>query len=44
MGREGDGTVTEFVFGTGVEIKEVRKAFSLNSDKGLENSNLCREI
>ena len=30
------------VIGTGVEVEEVRKAFSLNSDKGLENSKQWR--
>ena len=29
---------------TGIEIDEVRKAIWLNSDKGLENSNIYREI
>ena len=29
---------------TGIEIEEVHKAFWLNSDKGLENSNVYREI
>ena len=39
-----DVSIQKLVKTTGIEIDKVRKGFSLNSDKGLENSKEWREI